>query len=181
MHCSLWRPSSSFPRLLSDFHEHHGKRLLCHCSTGAPCHGDALIQAVSEFTLDQPDFDTTIMVGIYRDPAQFTVAALGLRHPFEEHFCQQGLQQSIVFRMQNSTQTVIEHRKRPALLDQPRPHLVRPRGRPPQQDERQRQGHYGLEGNPALQRNADCVLLPLPPTCSSTTCRPASPLQVSSP
>ena len=87
------------PVLISCLPELLGKRLCCHCSPGRPCHADALIAAAGDYVLEAPTLETTIHVGIFRQPEEFARAALQLPHPFEEHASTDAVIEGLRFRM----------------------------------------------------------------------------------
>ena len=101
----------SSPRLVSELAELSGKRLLCHCRRGNPCHADALIAAFDEFVLKEPQREATLQVGLPYSVKEFIAAARGLVHPFEDHACSDAVQSSIVFRMTSSTVAVEQFRR----------------------------------------------------------------------
>ena len=86
-----------------------GKRLLCHCRRGAPCHGDRIISFFRDvFAASDPA--SSITVGVFHDPEQFAIAALRCAHPFESSDLPSPLLSSIRFRMTSSVKEVIEAR-----------------------------------------------------------------------
>ena len=114
---SYLRPN---PALVADLHELIGKRLLCHCRLSEPCHGDALIAAVSELVFNVSSVDTTIQVGIFREPDEFAEAALGSGHLFEQHVELAAIIEGLRFRMSSSTSTIVQFRR--AAVDRWRAH-----------------------------------------------------------
>ncbi len=70
------------PRLMDRLHELAGRRLLCHCRRGAPCHADTIARAFRHaFASGVPACSVT--VGVYFSPEEFVVAAAQCHHPFE--------------------------------------------------------------------------------------------------
>ena len=90
------------PRLIADLEELSGKCLLCHCSEGAPCHGDALISAFASQVLSSPVEVVTLMNGIYHDPEDFIKQAVKITHPFHHHALSDGMRRGLMVRMQCS-------------------------------------------------------------------------------
>ena len=81
-----------------------GKRLLCHCRRGAPCHADAIAGAFAGFVMNAPTHDASLQVGgVYRDEVEFAGEALKLTHLFEAHACSTSVLNSLTFRMTTST------------------------------------------------------------------------------
>ena len=60
-----------------------GKRLLCHCALGSPCHGDILIEEFLK-AVAAPASACKLSVGVFRSPGEFAALAAGCRHPFED-------------------------------------------------------------------------------------------------
>ena len=92
--------------LLAALPELAGKRLLCHCVRGAPCHGDTLITAVAEHVLKAKEVPVTIHIGVYHKMEEFTHLALGLDHPFEAHALTETIEQGLRYRMQTSVDII---------------------------------------------------------------------------
>ena len=69
---------------MSDLTDLRGKRLLCHCATGARCHGDSIIAAFSEL-MSGAVMDATVMIGIFHGEVEFARQALRLSHPYQHH------------------------------------------------------------------------------------------------
>ena len=86
------------PRLMDKLQELSGKRLICHCRKGAPCHADTIARAFRQaFASEAPACSVT--VGVYFGPEEFVAAAERCRHPFEALVLPAPLETSIRFRM----------------------------------------------------------------------------------
>ena len=88
-----------------------GKRLVCNCHQNAPCHGDSIIGAFTEFVIDQPALDSTILVGIFASVVDFTTAASACDHPFDCAACPRPVLEALPFRMTSSTSHVVSFRR----------------------------------------------------------------------
>ena len=97
----------SSPKLPGDMPELVGKRLVCHGSPGAICHGDALIAAVDEFVLGSEFAEATLLAGVFHDQVAFTRLALAVEHPFEQMIASQCLRAGLLFRMSSSVDCVV--------------------------------------------------------------------------
>ena len=72
-------------RLMDDVKSLGGKRLVCHCSTSAPCHADELIAAFAEAIVETGPRDVTLTLGIPFTQIAYMDEALKLDHPFDGH------------------------------------------------------------------------------------------------
>jgi hypothetical protein len=98
------------PRLMDKLHGLAGKRLLCHCRKGAPCHADTIARAFRHaFAAGAPACSVT--VGVYFSPEEFVVAAAQCRHPFEALTLPDPLASSIRFRMTAPMKHIIATRR----------------------------------------------------------------------
>ena len=100
----------SSPHLLDKLHELSGCRLLCTCRTSAPCHADAIILAFRELCTPAP-CDGIISIGTFQSPAEFALAALCCRHPFEDVVVPSPLVDALIFRMSAAAAEIVGHRQ----------------------------------------------------------------------
>ena len=104
----------SSARLMADLTELRGKRLLCHCATGARCHGDALITAYTELLADTV-IDASVSVGVFHGEVEFARQALQLSHPYEHHALTDDLRRGLLVRAQCSQEALVLHQD--SLID----------------------------------------------------------------
>ena len=96
--------------LYSALGELEGKRLLCHCARGAPCHADVLIhEFVAKYVSAQSE--VTVLVGVHYRPEEFIAKAAALEHPFDAVKLDVHLIASIRFRMTTSVAGVVAYRR----------------------------------------------------------------------
>ena len=97
------------PALMGSLDELYGKRLVCWCRRGAPCHADVIIKTIANKMTDDV-VDTTLHIGVYASEIEFAEAAMALEHPFEAHFGAAALIGGLRFRMMAGTAGVVQMR-----------------------------------------------------------------------
>jgi len=90
-----------------------GKRLVCHCAVGSPCHGGVLINLFRQ-RFAPAAAPVTVLVGVYATPAAFVGAAAELEHPFEALAAPQSMLDTIESRLRRSVRETTA--KRQAVL-----------------------------------------------------------------
>ena len=97
------------PHLLAQLPDLAGRALICHCPVSAPCHADAIIAAFREFCM-AASTGATLLVGVFRTPAEFATAAAACSHPFEDFVLAPAVVDMLKFRMSTSTADIIAYR-----------------------------------------------------------------------
>jgi len=99
--------------LMARIPELAGRRLVCHCAVGSPCHGDVLISLFRQ-RFAPAAASVTILVGVYATPAAFVAAAAELEHPFEALAAPRSMLDTIEARLHRSVRETAA--KRQAVL-----------------------------------------------------------------